>query len=290
VLDRKPTPGESLHAHFCYIVSGDYWKTMGIRLLQGRLFTEADGLSKTGLCVVDEAFAKNYWPKGDAIGHRIASINEHRPLTIIGIVNNVLQNELTETKSHGAVYFNYAPEAPNSFHVVVRTALAPSATNLAVRNVLTSIDPEMAMKDFKLMEKRVADTLVARRSPAILAGIFGFTALLLAALGTYGILSYSVAQHQVEIGVRIALGAQPAQIGRHFLNLGVRLLSIGAAIGLLGSWAAGQVMQSALYEYSGFDAKVSLATFVVLTFVSLSACFIPAARATKVDPAECIRA
>jgi ABC-type antimicrobial peptide transport system permease subunit len=140
------------------------------------------------------------------------------------------------------------------------------------------------------METRVADSLIARRSPALLAGIFAGVALLLAAIGTYGVLSYAVAQRTREIGIRMALGAQKGQIGAQFLSLGLRLLGAGTILGLIGAWLAGKAMQSVLFGVPALPFAALFTTAAVMGIVSLVACLIPARRATKVDPMIALRA
>jgi ABC-type antimicrobial peptide transport system permease subunit len=140
------------------------------------------------------------------------------------------------------------------------------------------------------MDTRIAESLIARRSPALLAGIFAGVALLLAAIGTYGVLSYSVAQRTREIGVRMAVGAQRWQIGTHFLSLGLRLLAAGTILGLLGAWLAGRAMQSILFDVPTLHVATLSGTALVMGVVSLVACLIPTHRATKVDPMVALRA
>ncbi|HEV2096271.1 MAG TPA: FtsX-like permease family protein, partial [Chthoniobacterales bacterium] len=139
-------------------------------------------------------------------------------------------------------------------------------------------------------ETRIADSLVARRSPAMLAGIFAGVALLLAAIGTYGVLSYAVAQRRREIGIRMALGAQTRQIGTQFLSLGLRLLAAGTILGLIGAWLAGRAMQSVLFDVPALHLATFAGTAALMTMVSLIACLLPARRATKVDPMIALRA
>ena len=291
---RPASPGEPIRAHFIASVSADYWKVMGIPLLQGRLLTDADDHTSAPVCVVDRAFANLYWPNGDAIGHRISfgppPDKNTKFSTIVGIVNTAKQRELTESRDHGTVFMPYLSNPIPFVYLVLRSNLPGEMTTASVRKAVAQIDPELLVDDWKIMQQRIDDSLVARRSPAILAAIFAAAALLLAALGTYGVLSYSVAQRETEIGVRIALGAQPAQIRWQFLSLGLRLLVIGAVLGFIGSWIAGKAMQSVLFESSGFHVDLFIATFFVMTIVSLAACLIPARRATKVDPASSVRA
>jgi len=139
------------------------------------------------------------------------------------------------------------------------------------------------------MEARIADTLVARRSPAILARVFAICALLLAAVGTYGVLSFAVAQRRREIGVRMALGALPAQIGRQFLSLGLRLLFIGTLLGAFGAWLAGRAMRGILFDVPSLHLSTLAGTALVMVFVALLACLLPVLRASRVDPMEALR-
>jgi ABC-type antimicrobial peptide transport system permease subunit len=140
------------------------------------------------------------------------------------------------------------------------------------------------------METRIADSLLTRRSPALLAGIFAGVALLLAAIGTYGVLSYAVAQRRREIGIRMAVGAQRWQIGTQFLSLGLRLIAAGTILGLIGAWWAGRAMQSVLFDVPALPIATLLGTALVMSAVSLIACLIPARRAAKVDPMVALRA
>ena len=293
VVGRKPTPGQPLRAHFCSTVSSEYWQTMGITLLQGRLLNDADNHATARTCVVDQPFAERYWPHGEALGHQVvlgATTEGATPSTIIGVVSPVKQVELTEAKGHGTVYFNYPALDSISFYLVIRTVIPMSEATAEISKAVFNLDPELPIYDWKPMENRIDDSLVARRSPTILAGIFAATALLLAALGTYGVLSYAVAQRRTEIGVRIALGAQPRQIRSQFLWLGLRLLAIGTVLGAVGAWLAEGAMRALLFQSDGFNFDTFFVTFVVMTAVSLFACVFPARRATRVDPASTVRA
>jgi predicted permease len=288
-----PQAGESLHGHYSYGVTGDYFTALGIPLREGRFLTSADSNRAERICVVDEDFARRYWPKGGALGQRVFQGNDSddaKLFTIVGVVGAVKQAELTEPQGQGAVYlpFHYW-DAWNIF-VVTRTSQRPEAFADSLRKLVRATDPDLAIDDLRSMETRITDSLIARRSPAMLAGIFAGVALLLAAIGTYGVLSYAVAQRRREIGIRMALGAQTGQIGAQFLSLGLRLLAAGVFFGLIGAWVVGRAMQSVLFSVPTLHIAALSVTALVMCVVSMVACLIPARRATKVDPMIVLRA
>jgi ABC-type antimicrobial peptide transport system permease subunit len=174
--------------------------------------------------------------------------------------------------------------------VVTRTSQRPEAFADSLRHLVRSTDPELAIDDIRSMDTRIADSLIARRSPAVLAGIVAGVALLLAAVGTYGVLSYTIAQRRREIGVRVALGAQTHHIRTQFLSLGLRLLAAGILLGVMGAWAAGKGMEGVLFGVPKFHVATLLGTALVMTAVSLVACLFPVRRASRVDPMIALRA
>jgi predicted permease len=288
-----PQPGESLHGHYSYGVSGDYFSALGIPLREGRYLTSADSHRSQRVCVVDEDFARRYWPNGGALGQRVfqgSDSDDANLFTIVGIVGAVKQAELTEPQGQGAVYLPFLYRDNGNIFVVTRTSQRPEAFAGTLRKLVRATDPNLAIDDLQSMDTRVAESLITRRSPALLAGIFAGVALLLAAIGTYGVLSYAVAQRRREIGIRMALGAQRGQIGAQFLSLGLRLLAAGTILGLIGAWLAGRGMQSVLFDVPTLPIATLLGTALVMTAVSLVACLIPARRATKLDPVVALRA
>jgi predicted permease len=299
-------PGQSLHGHYSYGVNGDYFSALGIPLRKGRFLTSTDSHRSERVCVVDEDFARRYWPKGDALGqqlfhpgvtgrdqpwsgYRKSEVEEGNLFTIVGVVGTVKQAELTEAQGQGAVYLPFLYRDGNVF-VVIRTSQRPEAFAETLRKLVRAAHPDLAFDDLRSMDTRIADSLVARRSPALLAGIFAGIALLLAAIGTYGVLSYAVAQRRREIGIRMALGAQTKQIGAQFLSLGLRLLAAGTILGLIGAWLAGRAMQSILFDVPALPVATLFGTALVMSVVSLISCLIPARRATKMDPMIVLRA
>jgi ABC-type antimicrobial peptide transport system permease subunit len=159
---------------------------------------------------------------------------------------------------------------------------------MALRGAVRRIDPEVAVNDVRSMDTRIADSLAGRRSPALLAGIFSAIALLLTAVGTYGVFSYSVAQRRREIGVRMALGARPAQIRGHFLALALRLLAAGTALGIFGAWLTGQALSTLLFQVPPAHPAIFAAAAGVIAIVSLVACLLPSQRAAKISPTEAL--
>ncbi len=287
-----PPAGQSVHGHYSYGVSGDYFAALGIPLREGRFLNSADSHRAERVCVVDEDFARRYWPNESALGRQIAHGDEREDaklFTIVGVVGAVRQAELTEAQGQGAVYLPFADRGSNSVFIVTRTSRQPEAFAETLRKLVRATDPKLALGDVESMETRIDESLLARRSPALLAAIFAGVALLLAALGTYGVLSYAVAQRRREIGIRMALGAQRKQIGAQFFSLGLRLLAAGTVLGLLGAWMVRRAMQGVLFDIPALPIGALLGTALVMTAVSLIACLIPARRATQVDPMIALR-
>jgi ABC-type antimicrobial peptide transport system permease subunit len=170
--------------------------------------------------------------------------------------------------------------------VVLRTSLPPESLAVTLQKVVRRIDPQLPVSDLQSMDTLVADSLIAQRSPALLAALFSAIALLLTSVGTYGVLSYAVALRRGEIGVRMALGARPEHIRRQFLLIAAKLLIAGTAIGLLGAWSSGQAMRSLLFQVPPIHVPVLICVACVMTFVSLLACLLPSLRASRISPME----
>jgi predicted permease len=290
---QEPAAGQTVRAHYMSPAAGEYWQAMGIPLVEGRFLEDADNHRELRVCLVDQDFANRYWPGQSPLGRRLSAdpkFNEKEAFTIVGVVGSVKQRELAETSAQGAIYFpmkgNYTP---NGFSVVIRTAMDPTALAPMLQKVVLKLDPELPVDELKPMQDWIDDSMVARRSPALLAGIFAAVALVLAAVGTYGVLAYAVNQRRREIGVRMALGALPGQVLAQFLGLGARLLALGVVLGALGAWGVGRSMQTILFGVGAVHAGVLAATAGVMLVVVLLATFLPSHRASRVSPIEALR-
>jgi len=290
VMGHVLRPGESARGHYSYGVGGDYFRAMGFSLRAGRFLTAADSHRSERVCIVDEDFARYYWPKASAIGQRLWEGSEAgkdaEAFTVVGVVGGAKQAGLTEDEAQGAIYYPYIFRFDDSVFVAVRTSLPPESLGLALQQVVRQIDPDIPVNDLRSMETRIADSLVARRSPALLAGLFSGIALLLTAIGTYGVLSYAVAQRRREIGLRMALGAQPGQIRSQFFYLSLRLLTGGVLLGVIGAWLTGQAMQAVLFHVPAFNLTILAGAVFVMGLVSLAACLLPSQRAARISPME----
>ena len=288
-----PRPGESLTSHPIYGVFGDYFSAIGIPLIEGRYLGNADNHRPERVVVVDEVFARRYWPHESAIGNQICFYprkpDDSNVYTVVGVVGAIKQKDLTEAAGAGSVYFPFLQFFSRDYYLVARTNIPPEMLAEPLRRIVRQVDPNIPLNDIKSMDTLVDDSLMTRRSPALLTGAFAAVALLLAAVGTYGVLSFAVAQRTREIGIRMALGALPQQVLLGFLGIGVRLLIGGVALGAVGALVADRAMKTVLYGMAGFPWALLGATFGVMAVVVFLASYIPARRAAKVDPMVALR-
>jgi predicted lysophospholipase L1 biosynthesis ABC-type transport system permease subunit len=273
-------------------VTGSFFPALGIPLRAGRFLTTDDTTRGDRVCVIDEYMARRYWGDGSPLGGQLingAPDDKEKPFTIVGVVGTVKQNDLAEPGAAGAVYLPFGLFSSRQVVVAVRTLQLAEAFGPALRSAVLRVDPNLPLSDLKTLAGRIDESLVNRRSPLYLAGIFAAVALVLAGIGLYGVLAYAVAQRRREIGVRMALGAQPEQIRAQFLSLGTRLVLLGAAFGGLGAWLSGRAMSGFLFGVGAVHLGIwSLAT-VVLMAIAMLACLIPAVRAARVPPMEALR-
>ena len=274
------------------LITPDYFQTMSIPQLKGRSFTDQDRENTPNVIIVNEALASHYWPNQDVVGKRLAiSQEESGPPVwreIVGVVGNVRHKAL-ETEVMPEAYFPYKQSPGNYMSLVVRTASDPASMVPAIRSQVLSIDKDQPVSDVMTMEQRVAKSVAAKRFVMFLLGAFSILALGLAAVGIYGVMAYLVTQRTQEIGVRMALGAQKRDVLRLVVGKGMVLAIIGTAIGLVASLALTRLMRSLLFEVTPTDGLTFVIVSVVLLTVALLACYIPARRATKVDPLVALR-
>jgi predicted permease len=285
-------PGESLRANYAYGVDGDYFSAMGFSLREGRFLTADDSRRAERVCVVDEDIARYYWPGVSAIGQRLFAgsqeSNDADAFTVVGVVGAVKQAALTDQEVQGAVYYPYALRTDDHLFVVVRTSVPPESLALTLQRIVRQTDPELPVNDLRSMDTRITDSLVDHRAPAMLTGIFSVIALLLTAVGTYGVVGYAVEQRRREIGVRMALGARPEHIRAQFLVLALRLLAAGIVLGVIGAWLTGQAMRTLLFQVPPFHVATFAAAACIIGVVSLVACLLPSRRAARISPVEAL--
>jgi putative ABC transport system permease protein len=276
-------------------VTEDYLQTMGIPLKAGRYFQEGDGPQSLPVVIINEAMARTYWPNEDVLGKRfkIGDADSRRPwLTIVGILADVRQMGV-DVPVKPEMYLpyrqvNYQQWFAPSF-LVIRTTGEPTGLVAAVRREVQSVDPLQPVSNVETMAEILGDETAPRRVGMALLTVFAALALLLASLGIYGVLSYFVVQHTQEIGVRLALGARPADVLRLVLSKGMTMTLLGVGIGLGGALALTRLMSSLLFGVSAADPLTFIVISLILAGVALGACFVPARRATRVDPMVALR-
>ncbi|HEX4945648.1 MAG TPA: ABC transporter permease [Blastocatellia bacterium] len=270
-------------------ISPDYLRAMGMPLVKGRPFNEHDIKGAQEVCLVNEALAARFWPNEDPIGKRIQRIDKGPWRTVVGIVRDARQVEL-EKEPPLSVYYPIDQFTIRTRFFVARTAADPHQTTLAITKVVQSLDSELPVYDVSTMEERLAHALAQRRLAMVLLSVFAVVALVLAAIGIYGVMSYWVSQRQHEIGIRMALGAAPSNIVQLVARQALLLISIGVSIGLIGAFALTRVMTSLLFGVSATDGLTFGLLALLLGGIALLASYLPARRATKVDPMIALRA
>jgi predicted permease len=279
------------HAQVRTVDTG-YLRALGLTLQRGRWFTDSDTAKTQRVVVIDRILADRYWPGQDAIGKRIEAGDhtEQNTWVVVGVVAPVKVRNLEESTTKETIYFPLAQSPDASLVVVIKTAGDPAALGASVRAAVRSADPEQPVYDLKTMSQRMEDAAQPRRAPMILLSLFSGVALLLAALGVYGVLAFSVAQRTSEFGIRLALGATARDIASLVLRQGSILVVIGVAAGLAGYLALSQIVAQLLYGVAATDPLTLAIAPLILALVALAACLLPARRATKVDPIVALRA
>ena len=269
-------------------VSPDYFRAMGIPLTQGRYFTEADRATSPSVAIVDESFARRYCPGGKCLGGRIGSwVRRGDRLTIVGIVANA--RDSAEAEPHPKVYLPLSQASEPYMTVLVRTAGNPKLWASAVRSQVASVDKNQPPHDLMTLEDLRAQSLTPRRVSMLLVGAFAALGLVLASVGIYGVVSYSVSQRTHEIGIRMALGAERGDVLKIVVGQRLRSVLIGTGIGVAASLAVTRFLEAMLFGVKPTDLVTFVAVSVVLLGVAWLACYIPARRASRVDPMVALR-
>jgi predicted permease len=286
-------PGENPPVPGWNHVDSGYLAAMGIPLLQGRTFTERDGAATQKVAVIDQFLARRYWPKGNAIGARVRrGIDGDDPVcTIVGVVGSVKTGDLAEQNPVGQIYFDYRqfPDQARNVHLVVRTAQNDAQLTSAIRREILMLDPELPLFDVKTMPERLSSSMLNRRAAMVVCLVFAGLALVLSAIGIYGVLAYTVTQRMREFGIRMALGAGAGDVIGMVLGQGLKLAAVGLAIGIAAALALTRLMTTMLYGVKPTDPAVFLLVAAALLAVALVASLIPSARAVRVRPANALR-
>lgn len=284
-----PAPNERLNADM-NLVSPDYFRTVGLPLVRGRDFAASDSATGSKAVVINDAFAQRYWPGQDPLGRKVyfPGPNGGSFAEVVGIVQVTRGRSLTEAP-RPTLYFPVAQQSARDLTLAVRTAIDPAAVTAALRREVKGIDASVPIVRVRTLEQQKADSLMLQRLAATLLSGFGVLALLLAALGIYGVLAYSVSARTQEIGVRIALGATVRDVLRLILGQGLGLVGAGVVLGLAGAFAATRLLRSLLHDVTPQDPLTFAAAVGVMGLVALVACYLPARRATRISPLTALR-
>jgi predicted permease len=260
---------------------------MKIPLRKGRFFSDHDTADMQQVAIVDARFAQRFWAHDNPVGKRVW-FDPKKPITIVGVVGAVKQYGL-DSESKIVAYFPDQQQPDNGLFLAVRTSSDPAFLSGAVVREIHAVDPNVPVYQIRTMQDRLYDSLARQRFSTTMLGAFALFGLILAAIGIYGVMSYLVTQGTRDIGVRVALGAQRANIIQMVLRQGLELTAVGIGVGLIGALALTRVMAGLLFGVTATDAFTFSAVALILTLVAVLATYIPARRATKVDPIVALR-
>jgi predicted permease len=269
------------------LASPDYFHVMGIPLLRGRSFTDADDANAAPAMIVSRSMAERFWGSDDVVGRSVLRLGDGKLFTVIGVVGDVRMNALNLIAP--SMYYSSASRLWPLMDVVVRTSGEPESVIAAVRARIRALDPALPLSNVRPMAFWIAASGAQPRLDAGLLTSFAVLALVIAALGIYGVLAHAVAQRSGEIGVRMALGALQSRVVREFVREGMTMAGIGIALGLAAALAAGRLLNDLVFGISAHDAPTMGAVAALLVAVTAVACFVPARRAARVDPAISLR-
>ena len=290
IVGYTPGPTEAAPHGRIEVVGGDYFRAMQIPLLEGRVFNEGDTAESAPVVVIDQYLANRYFPKRNPVGQLIQRGGPQNPrYTIVGVVGTINSIDLGQPVIKERIYFAAAQQSRPSMALVLKTGLDPTTLVAQVRAAVQSLDPEQPIADVRTMDQWIGRSLEGRRAPMMLFALFGVVALVLSAVGIYGVLAFNVAQRVREFGIRQALGADSRSILSLVLRQGVRTAGVGLVLGLAASYGLTRYLQTLLFTVQARDWTVFAAVTVLLLGVAILACYIPARRATRIDPMVALR-
>jgi len=293
VVEGRPEPAPGQYPEiFREPVSTGYFETLGIRLISGRTFTSADTADRPAVVIINETTARRFWPNESPIGKRIGSPNPNNRnwQEVVGVVNDVaFPASLGEPYTRLQSFRPLAQSPTDSVNVALRTSAPPESIANALRGAVAELDPALPANQIRTARSLVERSLGSVSLLGSLLGAFAALGLALAALGIYGVISYSVVQRRGEIGIRMALGARTLDVLRLVLGKGARLILLGALLGFGGAYAVSRFLASAIPTLPTRDPAAMGAIALALIAVALAACYLPARRATKVDPMDALR-
>jgi len=275
------------------VVSPNYLETLGATLIKGRLINKNDRAETLPIVVVSQEFARQAWPGEDPIGKRVRRVRAGQTfpwMTVVGLVKDVKEDLFNYRINRPVWYVPYA-QVENDFPVnlIVRASVDPTSLVAALRDVIHRVDPDQPVSDVMTMNTILSGVLVTERFGAILMGALAISGLLLASIGLYGVMAYSVSQRTGEIGLRVALGAQPKDVLGLIIGYGMKLTLVGVAVGLVMAWSTTRLLASLLFGLSATDIATFSAISLLLGLVGLFACYFPARSAMRLNPVEALR-
>lgn len=283
----KPTAAERPNADYTIVTPG-FFEALRIPLLRGRQFSDLDGKNAPGVIIINDALAQRYWPNEDPLGQRLTVGFEKTPREIVGVVATIKQTTLNAAGRH-AMYLPHLQRPTGGMSIVLRTNGDPMSLVALSRTQIHAVDQSIPVTNIRTMDEIFSASVAQQRFSMLLVGLFGSLALVLAAIGIYGVMAYTVTQRKHEIAVRMALGAKSSQVWQMVLKDGLVLASLGVVIGLGGAFALTRLMSTLLFEVKPTDLQTFAMVSALAIFVALVACVVPARRATKVDPLEALR-
>jgi len=285
-----PGPGEFPHPDF-HSISTDFVRALGLPLLRGRTFTEGDNENAPLVTLVNSSLAQHFWPGQDPVGKRFLlghPETDNKWVTVVGVVADTKMYGLANP-SRLEIYLPFRQETSNDMNLVVRSATDPASLVPAIRAAVAAVDKDQPVFGVETMKQLVSDSVSTRRLTLVLLGLFSALALVLAAIGIYGVMSYSVAQRTHEIGIRVAVGAQQKDVLGLVLGEGTRLVLWGVGLGVVSALGFTRLLSSLLFAVGASDPLTYVGVSVALVLVALIACYIPARRALSVDPIVALR-